>query len=141
MTLIMKQKESSFSRWHAKNKQRLSEKRKKLYANNSEYRQRALDASRRHKRGELTVTTPPDDAPISFAQAAERTGVSGSTLHDWRRKKLFPEPKHHNGRLWFREQQILLLRDLKARVCGRRRWYMKTDRFKEVIAYVRENWD
>jgi MerR HTH family regulatory protein len=140
MVLILKQKQSSFSRWYQQNKERLSQRRKQRYAQDSEYRQRAVEGSRRRRRGESNSTTPPNDVPISFGQAAERIGVSGSTLHSWRRQKLFPEPKHHNGRLWFGEQQIALLRDLKEKVHGRRRWYMKTDRFKEVIAHVHDHW-
>jgi len=39
------------SSWYEKNKQQLSEKRKKLYAENPEYRERAIEASRRHRKG------------------------------------------------------------------------------------------
>jgi hypothetical protein len=141
MSLILPKKESSYSRWYKGNKGSLSQKRKRRYADDAEYRERRLEASRRRRRGERSLRTPPDHAPISFVQAAERIGVSVSSLHSWRRQKLFPEPKHHNGRLWFDEKQVLLLKDLKDKVCGKRRWYMKTDRFKEVIAYVHDNWD
>jgi hypothetical protein len=54
MALILK-KQSTFGKWYEKHKQRLSEKRKKRYAQDPEYRQRALEASRRHRRGERTV--------------------------------------------------------------------------------------
>jgi hypothetical protein len=142
VALIQKKKESGFRNWYEKNKQRLSEKRKKLYADNPEYRQRALEASRRHRRGERSLPTPPD-AQISFAEGAARTGVGVSTLHEWRRKKYFPEPKHYNRALWFSETQVLLLRNLKEffRVYGKRRWNMKMDRLKEVVASMRANWD
>ncbi|MBV9342704.1 MAG: MerR family transcriptional regulator [Acidobacteria bacterium] len=53
------------------------------------------------------------DAPISVAEAAERIGIGISTLHEWRRKKLFPEPKHHNRGLWFTDNQVSLLEELK----------------------------
>jgi MerR HTH family regulatory protein len=141
MALILKKKESGYRNWYEKNKQRLSEKRKKQYAEDPEYRQRALEATRRRRRGESTLTTPPDGTPISFAEAAERTSVGKSTLHCWRRNKLFPEPKHHSGALWFSEKQVLLLQNLKDRVYGKRRWYMKLDRFQEVVAYIFANWN
>jgi len=140
MALNLPKKQSASRRWHEKNKQRRSDERKKKYAEDAEYRQRCLEASRRYRRGERTLTPPPTDAPISFAEAAERLPISISALHSWRRQKLFPEPKHQNGRLWFNERQVCLLKDLNSKVCGKRRWYMKTDRFKEVIAYVRDNW-
>jgi hypothetical protein len=141
MALILK-KESAFQRWYKKNKQVLSEKRKKLYAEDLEYRQRALENSRKRRRGESTLTTPPD-ALISFAEAAERIGVSVSTLHEWRRKQLLPEPKHNNGRLWFSEKQVVLLTRLKEviRVYGKRRGKVKWDRLKEVVASISAEWD
>jgi hypothetical protein len=142
MALILKNEKSSYyNSWYKKNQQRLSEKRKKLYKEKPEYRQQALERSQRRRRGEVTLTTPPADAPISFEEAAKHIGVGKSTLDDWRSKKYFPEPKHYNGRrLWFTEKQVLLLKELKDRVYGKRRWYMKFDRFKEVIAYM-FNWD
>jgi predicted DNA-binding transcriptional regulator AlpA len=139
MALILK-KESAFQRWYKKNKQDLSEKRKKQYADDPEYRKRALEASRKRRRGESTLTTPPD-ALICFAEAAERIGISISALYEWRRKKFFPEPKHYDGALWFTDTQVLLLKDLKDRVYGKRRRYMKLDRFEEVIAYMFANWE
>jgi hypothetical protein len=141
MALSLPKKQTSFRRWYKANNERLSQERKRRYAEDPEYRERALEASRRYRRGERSLRRPPDNATISFAQAAERIGISVSSLHSWRRQKLFPEPKHHSGRLWLSENQVCLLEDLKEKVHGRRRWYMKTDRFKEMIAYVRDNWD
>jgi predicted DNA-binding transcriptional regulator AlpA len=143
MALILKKKESGFRNWYEKNKERLSAQRKKRYAEDAEYRQRALETSRRRRRGEPTPMMPPDDATISFRQAAERTGVSVSTLHEWRRKKLFPEPKHHNRGLWFSEKQVLLLKNLKEffRVNGRKPSHIKLDRLKEVVAFISSNWE
>jgi hypothetical protein len=133
-------KESAFAKWYAKNKERLSDKRKKRYAEDPEYRQRALENSRRRRRGESSLPTLPEGL-ISFTEAAERIGVGLSTLHEWRREEYFPEPKQHNGCLWFSQKQVLLLKDLKDRVYGKRRWYMKLDRFKEVIKYTFANWE
>jgi hypothetical protein len=86
---------------------------------------------------------PPHDARISFAQAAERAGISISTLHDWRRKKYFPEPKHHSRGLWFSEKQVLLLNELKEffRLYGKRPWNMKLNRLKEVVDSIGSHWD
>ena len=55
MVVIHKQKpnESSYSEWYKKNRQRISEKRKKLYAGNPEYRERALAASREYREGRI----------------------------------------------------------------------------------------
>ena len=142
MALVLKKKESLFRKWYQKNKQRLSDERKKRYAQDPEYRQRQLESSKRYRRGERGLPKPPG-APISFAQAAELTGIGVSTLHEWRRKKLFPEPKHHNRGLWFSEKQVGLLKNLKEffRVYGKRHWDGKRDRLKEVVASICANWD
>jgi len=144
MVLILKKTKSRFRKWYEPNRERLSQKRKKRYAEDPEYRQRALEASKRYRGGERTLPKPPG-APISFAQAAELTGIGVSTLHEWRRKKCFPEPKkHHNRSLWFSEKQVGLLKNLKEffRVYGKRRWNMTLDRLKkEVVASISANWD
>ena len=143
MVLILKKKESGYRRWYAKNKESLSEKRKKRYAEDPQYRERQLESSRRYRRGERTPKTPPDDAPISFGEAAERIGVSGSTLHEWRRKGYFPEPKHQNGRVWFSDRQILLLGGLKEviRVYGKRRGKVKQEQLDQVRASISAGWN
>jgi len=140
--LILKSTKSTYQKWYDKNKERVAAKRKKLYADNSEYRERALEASRRHRRGEQTPPVPPD-APISFAQAAERLGKGTSTLREWHRKKLFPEPKRHNGRLWFTEKQVSLLEKLKEfyQVYGKRPGKVKEQLLKEVRAFIAANWN
>jgi MerR HTH family regulatory protein len=143
MTLILTKTESSFRRWYAKNRERLSQKRKQRYAEDAEYRQRAVEGSRRRRGGGANSTTPPNDAPISFGQAAERIGRHVSTLHEWRRKKLFPEPKHYGGRLWFSEKQVLLLTKLREviRVYGNRRGKVKQHQLKDVVASIGASWD
>jgi len=93
--------------------------------------------------GNLRSGKKPPEAQISFAEAAERTGISVSTLHEWRRKKCFPEPKHYNRTLWFTDKQVLLLQNLKEffRVYGKRPWNVKVDRLKEVVASISADWE
>jgi hypothetical protein len=142
MTLVIRTaQQSSYRRWYEENKQRLSEKRKRLYADDPEYRERALEASKRRMRGEQTLPVPPD-APISFAVASKRVGVGISTLHRWRRKKYFPEPKHQHGGLWFTEEQVLLLGELKEffRVFANRSWNVRIPLQKQLLASINEKW-
>jgi hypothetical protein len=139
--LILKNAKSSYQKWYQKNQKQLSAKRKKLYAENPEYRERALAASRRRRRGERTPLTPAD-APISFAQAADRVGIGNSTLHEWRRKKYFPEPKRHNRALWFSESQVSLLKSLKDFFQKYRQpSKIKHARLKEARAFISANWN
>ena len=139
--LIIK-KESTYQKWYQKNQQRLSDKRKKLYAENAEYREQRLEASRRYRRGERTLPVPAD-APISLAQAADRVGRGSSTLREWHRNKYFPEPKRHNRGLWFTENQVSLLKTLKEffKKYRMRRGKIKQDQWKEVRAHIYSNWN
>jgi MerR-like DNA binding protein len=141
MALILT-KESPYSKWYEKNKEWLSQGRKQRYAQDAAYRQRALEASRKRRRGESTTTTLLQGL-ISVAEAAERIGIGVSTLHEWRRKGYFLEPKHYAGRLWFSQQHLLQLGKLKEflRVYGRRPWSVKRDRLKELVAAISANWD
>ena len=145
MAPTLKKKKSTYSSdWYQNNKKQELEKRKKRYAEDSEYRQRIIEASRRRRRGETTLKTPLHEAPISFVEAAKGIGIHTSTLHHYRRKKYFPEPKHHNGRrLWFSEKQVLLLKNLKDffRVYRKKASSVKLERLKEVVASIFANWD
>ena len=49
LVLKLKKPKSSHQKWYEKNKQRLSEKRKKRYAEDPEYRSRAIEASRKRR--------------------------------------------------------------------------------------------
>jgi len=90
----------------------------------------------------LAAEIRPFRAPISFSQAADRVGVGISTLREWRRKKLFPEPKHHNRGLWFTENQVMLLKNLKDffKVYRMRPWKIKHARLNELRALIFESW-
>jgi hypothetical protein len=113
--LILKTKKSNYREWYEKNKQKLSEKRKRRYAEDAEYRARAIETSRKRRSGEQTPPIPPvpPDAPISLKEAALRVPAGASTVRGWLRQNYFPEPKRHNRGLWFTEKQVELLRLLK----------------------------
>src|SRR5437763_12353154 len=108
MPLFFKKPKSYNQVWYEANKQRISDERKKRYKEDSEYRERTVEASRRYRSGERTPPVPAD-APVSISEAAERVDVGISTLREWRRKKYFPEPKLHNRAPCFTENQVTLL--------------------------------
>ena len=136
-----KPKGLGFRKWYEQNRERLSAKRKKLYAENPEYRQRALEARKRRLSGEPVLAIPPD-APISLAQAAEHLGISISALRAWRRRKHFPEPTHHNRGLWFTEKQVLLLKKIKDfyKVYGKRSGQVKQELLNELVVSIAADW-
>jgi hypothetical protein len=49
MAFHLEKAESVYRKWYLKHKERLSAKRKKLYAENPEYRERALEASKKYR--------------------------------------------------------------------------------------------
>jgi hypothetical protein len=142
--LILPKKKSTYQKWYEKHKERISAKRKKLYAENPEYREQRIEASRRYRSGERTPPAPPvSDGRISFQQAANRLGKGDSTLRGWRRKKYFPEPKLHNRAPWFTENQVILLGKLKECIekYGKRRGPIKQSQLKEVQAFIAAHWN
>jgi hypothetical protein len=142
--MLVFKKKSAYGAWYQENKQRLSEKRKKLYAENPEYRQRAVEASRRYRSGERSplVSPVPPDGLISFSQTAERLDVGLSTLREWRSKGLFPEARRHNRGLWLIENQVLLLRRIKDFSKYRMRpAKFKQARLAETKASILANWN
>jgi MerR HTH family regulatory protein len=132
-------KKSSYQKWYEQNKQELSQKRKQRYSEDAEYRQRAVEASRRYRRGEGTAP-PPANAPISLAEALKRLDVKASTLRDWRRQGWFPQPKRYQGRIWFTEKQLGLLQRVKELFQVYRMHPSKKDRLKELRDFIRANW-
>ena len=128
MTVIFNQRQeaSSFGEWYQKNRERISEQRKKLYAENPEYRERKLAASKQYRETGSSAQPTPSGC-FSLEETAEEVGIAVATLRDWRRKKLFPEPLYQKGCLWFRPHQVLLLKQI-------REFFRKWQEVREVQA-------
>jgi hypothetical protein len=143
--LIFNKPKSNYRKWYEQHKERISAKRKKRYSEDPEYRARAIEASRRRRSGEQAPPIPPvpPNAPISLEEAADRLGKGVSTLREWRRYKYFPEPTRHNRGLWFTEEQLNLVQELKERLdkYGKRRGPIKQARLREVRAFIGANWN
>ena len=143
MALIIektKPKGSGFRKWYQQNKERLAAKRKKLYAENPEYRQRVLAASKNYTESGAKSML---DGHVFFTQAAQDVDITISTLRQWRKKHYFPEPKHHNGRLWFTEHQVFLLKSLQEffKVNGRKTWKSNRHTLKALVQSVWAKWE
>ena len=134
-------KKSKFAIWYDENKEDLSAKRKKQYAEDAEYRQRAVENSRRNRRGERIPQ--PADAQISFSEAVKLLGIGLGTLRAWRLKKYFPEPTHCKGGLWFNQKQVELLKNLKEffKKYGKRPGKFTNNLFVEVKAAIASKWN
>jgi len=105
--------ETPFQKWYAANKKNLNAKRKERYHADAEYRERAkTQANKSRKR--VAPETAPDSHPYSFEDVAEALGITQYSLRDWRRRGYFPEPFRQNSRLYFSDDQLSLLHQLKA---------------------------
>lgn len=100
----------SWDAWYAKNRARLSEKRARRYREDASYREAALERSRHQRESKKSTVTGPFTIP--FGEAAEMLGITLWVLREWRRKNYYPEPLRREGRLWFSEPQVQLLRHL-----------------------------
>src|SRR5271157_4248980 len=90
-----------FRQWYQDHKKELSDKRKKLYAEDAAYRNARKEASKAQN-GRNRVAAPAGYS-IALEVAAEQVGITVWAMREWRRKNYFPEPLHHAGRLWFTE--------------------------------------
>ena len=130
----------SWSTWYANNKERLSEKRAKRYAEDPEYREAALNRSR-HQR-EVKKEPVTDGFTVSFNDMARALDVSVWVLREWRRKNYFPEPFRREGRLWFKPAHIPLLQSLHTFFLdhGIRVGESKRRALDETVQLIWANW-
>lgn len=128
-----------FKSWYQKNKERLAEKKRKRYQEDPEYRAKAMERSKAQRK--TTPTPITDGYSVSFAEAAKELGVSLWTLREWRKRNYFPEPKERNGRLWFTENQLMLLQKLQEFFVlnGRIKEGTK-EKMNELVSLLFANW-
>ena len=134
-----KMSSESSKQWYQTNKETLSANRKNRYATDAEYREACLERSRKRQAAKLQPVA--DGYTISFESAAERLGVTIGVLRDWRRQHYFPEPRSRTGRLWFTENQIQLMRQLKQLDVNHcTGWKKRNRKRKELSGFFASNW-
>jgi hypothetical protein len=104
---------SYYSDWYQANKQRLSEKRKKKYAEDPEYREKAIGRARGYRQMTGGFDGRPPQYSIDSKTAAEMLEVSPYTLLTWRKKQYYPAPANFSNKFYFTERQVDLLRQLR----------------------------
>jgi hypothetical protein len=140
MVLVLKNTKPAFRDWYQQNKQQLSEKRKSRYAEDADYRQRVKEASKRNRE---SGPLPTPVGHLFFSQAADRLDITVARLREWRSKDYFPEPLQQNGRLWFSENQIGLLKELQQFFVlhGKRTWRTyKKQLLRELVEHIHASW-
>lgn len=101
-----------FKDWYEKNKERLSEKRKKLYKSDPDYRQTQVNRSRSNRAARKVIDTRPAEYIFDTKQLTEYLGVTSFTLGSWRKKGYYPQPASFSGKFFFTQKQADQLKKL-----------------------------
>lgn len=84
-----------YADWYAKNKKRLSDKRKERYYSDPEYRAKVLSYSKRKREnsgGPPSIEINGAKVPLmTLTEAAEAVNVSRESMLNWEKKGLLPE--------------------------------------------------
>lgn len=129
-----------FSGWYAKNRQRLSEKRRERYQSDPELRKRMIENATR-RRAE-TRKAPPDGYTHTFDRTSKELGVPVWTLREWRRKNYFPEPLEFGRGVYFTQNQILLMKKLAEffQTHGPRLRALDRGELQKIVSLIYSNW-
>ena len=129
-----------FQKWYAENKDRLATKRKKAYHDDPEYRKKALARSAEQRAKVRGKRPPHHDVP--FAAAAVLLEIPTTTLREWRRKHYFPEPYHHQSKMYFSIRQVSMLKAIRNYFAGNQSRPKHSERWRllAIIEWVTKNW-
>lgn len=132
-----------YKEWYAANRNRISIKRKKLYAENISYRDKLIGKARKYK--ELKKGVLPYEGPyiISFVKAAKELQITPNVLRAWYKKKYFPKLPLRGGSLWMTEFQFSFLERLRDffDLWGPIVRKENKDEFEGLINHIHSNWD
>lgn len=121
-----------FQKWYKDNKGALSERRKKRYREDPEYREKVLARNRAKK---TSVTVPPNF--ISLVSAAESLGITPFVLRYWCQKEYYPAPTRLGNRDYLTRHQLSLLEPLRDFLQEKTR---DATRLDNIVALIYSNW-
>lgn len=144
-----------FTKWYEKNRERVSERRRRKYATDPEYRQEAKERSRAYKRanpGEARWLKSPPPKPdvrrrmlprvfivgnqqvrcVTTRATAAVVGVRATTMAGWERRGVLPGPTVLDkcGHRWYSEEYVASLAKV-VRAARRGGW--SADKFAEEV--------
>lgn len=130
-----------FARWYEEHKDELSQKRKQRYANDPEYRQKALDARKKQLEANRGLSPLNPAYTTTFSEAAEELGITIWRLRNWRKNHYFPEPYPYGKFLYFTDRQMALLSKLNEFI-GEKPRLGKEDKgtLEELTNFIFANW-
>lgn len=95
--------------WYAKQKGRLSEKRRERYANDPTFRAELVEKARERRRKLRGESPKRPELVYDLQQASDLLKTSVSSLRFWMGKEYFPKPETHAGKFWLTESQVQLI--------------------------------
>jgi hypothetical protein len=126
-----------FKDWYQKNKGSLATKRKAKYQTNPDYRAKRLASSYRQRERSRKVL--PAGCEVNFSTAAKRLDITFFMLREWSKRKYFPEPVKYAGRMWFTENQVLLMEKL-AQFFNQNGSRTKNVELSFIVDWIFANW-
>lgn len=100
---------AAYAKWYAKNRAVLSERRKKRYAEDPDYRARILKSAADTRAVERGSDNAPDGYQWNQTEVCSRLGIYSADLKRWRDQEFIPEPVEAKNQLMFTEEQVQLL--------------------------------
>lgn len=130
-----------FSTWYEKNKEELSRKRKERYQTDPAYREAALRNRAKQIERQRGLSPLNPIYSTTFSEAAEELGITLWRLRNWRTNNYFPEPYSYGKFLYFTDNQMQLLRNIKEFIGDKPRLTMEDkEKLGSIVNLIFANW-
>ena len=118
------QQKSAYQRWYERNKEKVSERRRKRYRNDPEFRKKKLQYRKEQSMREKIARrkAKPEKYVYTTEDVEQILNISNWKIRRWREEGLTPEPYTHFRKHWYTETQVELmgmLNDFMESIHGR----------------------
>lgn len=130
--------------YYERNKDSISERRKSRYRDDPEYREKVKERAKKYKEdnpvSRATVFVP-DEYVMTLVEAATQLEINISTLRDWIKLEMLPQPAKYGTVYYLTEQQFKLVEQMAdfVKTYGARSARQSTQ-FAELKEYIAANW-
>lgn len=122
MSTEVKKEPSTYGTWYERNKAALSERRRKKYQTDEDYRQNVISRQREYR----SNNPPPSRAGKSnyrlvagnkvevfrIGRVGEIIGRTDQTIRDWEASGLIPKPSVESAHRYYTKKQVQMLKEL-----------------------------
>lgn len=138
-----KPKDDAFARWYETHKNDYNSKRREKYKQDPAYKTRVLNTARQTRDNRRKYKEKPSVYSFTINDVADDLGITIWTLRNWRGNGYFPEPYKFNGELWFSQNQISLLSEIRDFLVHRgikRMSAVQRDDLQPIIESIHARW-